>query len=257
MAIVFDNVTYLDEVSNATFSIDDGKITGIIGSSYSGKSAIIDLISGLVSSNDIIYDGVDESDIGVLYQDIDDQFFYDKIMMDFYLTLKRHHIKNIDKKMFDSLKMTGLTKDYLYRSPFELSLSEQKRISLALALSFNPKVLLLDEPFFGLDYKEKERCIKLIRMLKIRYGKTIVIASKDSEIIHSLSDKIILINEGRVMKIGSKYDIFTDDKLLKKCNLEVPKVIKFSKLVKDKKGIDIGYRDDVNDLVKDIYRYLR
>ena len=93
-------------------------------------------------------------------------------------------------------------------------------------------------------------------MMKIRYGKTIVIASKDTDVIFRLSDKVILVNKGRVVKEGDKYDILTDTYLLKKCNLKVPKLIEFSNLVSEK-GVNIGYRDDINDLAKDIYRYLR
>ncbi len=258
MAIVFDDVTYYD-VHDVTFSIEDGKITGIAGSSNSGKSTIIDLISGLVYPEDdsIIYDGVSTDNIGVLYQDIDDQFFYDVIIKDFYLLLKRHHIKNAEKKMTDSLKMVGLDSSYLYKSPYEISLSEQKKVSLALVLSFNPKIIVLDEPFLGLDYKDKMRFINLIRMMKIRYGKTVVVASRDTNIIHSLADNVVLINGGTVIGLGDKYQILTNEKLLNNCNLSIPNIIKFSNLVKDKKGVNIGYRDDINDLAKDIYRNLR
>ncbi|MBR3198825.1 MAG: ATP-binding cassette domain-containing protein [Bacilli bacterium] len=259
MAIVFDDVTYYDEIYDASFNIESGKITGIVGSSNSGKSTIVDLISGLIYPEDdsIIYDDVRTDNIGVLFQDINDQFFYDSIIKDFYLILKRHHIKNAEKKMVDSLKMVGLDSSYLYLSPFELSHSEQKKVSLALILSFNPKVIVLDEPFLGLDYKDKMCFINLIRMMKIRYGKTIVVASRDTNIIHSFADSVILLNEGRVIKTGDKYEVLSDNKLLNKCNLSVPDIIGFSNLVRDKKGINIGYRDDINDLAKDIYRNLR
>lgn len=253
---MFDGVSYLDEIKNATFEIETGKITGIAGSSKSFKSTLIDLMSGMISTNEIYYD-FDFKDIGVMYQDINDQFFFDNIKDEFIFTLKRHHVKDFNKKMMNALKIVDFDDDYLYRSPFELSLSEQKRLSLALILSYNPKIILFDEPVFGLDNKEKERFIKLIRMMKIRYGKTIVIASKDTEFIHKLADNVILVSNGEVIKTGNKYDIFSDELLLERCNLPTPKVIKVSNLIYNKKNIKIGYRDDINDLVKDMYRYLR
>ena len=260
MAVVFDDVSYFDLIKDATFDIETGKITGIIGSSNSGKSTLIDLMSGLISPFDesVIYDdGIDFNDIGVVYQNIDDQFFYDNIIDEFTLVLRCHHIRNINKNILDSLRLVGLNDSYLYRSPFKLSLSEQKRLSLALALSFNPKLILLDEPVMGLDNKEKERFIKLVRLMKLRYGKTIVIASKDAELIHRLSDHVILVSKGKVVKTGGKYDVFTDEKLIHDCDLSVPKVIEFSNLLNSKKGIKMGYRDDINDLMKDIYRFVR
>ena len=59
------------------------------------------------------------------------------------------------------------------------------------------------------------------------------------------------------MKTGNKYEIFTDDNLMERCNLQMPKIIEFSKIVLKKKNIDLGYRDDINDLMKDIYRFVR
>lgn len=245
---------------NVSFNVEIGKITGIVGSSNSGKSDLIDLMSGfsLESDEGIFFDDdINFNDIGVMYQDIESQFFSNNIGREFYSILKIKGIKDINKKITSSLKMFGLDESYLYRSPFELSLSEQKCISLALVLSFNPKIILLDEPTFGLDNKEKERFIKLIRMMKLRYGKTIVIASRDTEMIYKLADNVVLLNKGSVVKIGDKYNVLADEKLLSKCGLLVPNVVRFSNIVHRRKKIKIGYRDDINDLVKDIYRFVR
>lgn len=75
--------------------------------------------------------------------------------------------------------------------------------------------------------------------------------------MHKISDNIYLINNGSLIKYGDKYDIFTDFELLKEHNIILPNTILFSKKVLDKTGKKIGYRDDVNDLLKDIYRYAR
>ena len=257
MAIIFDSVSYQNKIKNVSFNIEDGKITGIVGASNSGKSTLIDLMSGLLTdeSNGIIFNDTLYKDIGVLYQTIDSQFFFDNIGREFFSVLKLKGKNN--SKVLDSLKMFGFDKSILNKSPYELSLSEQKKISLALVLSFNPKILLLDEPTYGLDNKDKEWFIKLIRMMKLRYGKTIVIATKDTEIIHRIADNVILMKDGEVIKTGDKYDVLTDEKLLTDCRLFIPNVIKFSNMVLKKKNINLGFRDDINDLVKDIYRFVR
>ena len=255
MAIKFIGVSF-NKINNASFDIESGKITGIIGPVNSGKSDLVDLISEIVEPTvgDV---NITSKSIGVVYQDIYDQFFYNNIKDEFLLKLKSHHKKNIPKKILDSLKMVGLSSKILDRSPYELSLCEQKKLSLALCLCVNPKIILLDEIFDGIDLKTKNNFIKLIRMLKLRYNKTIIILSKDVDLVHNLCDNVILINEGCIIKMGDKYDVFTDEKTLKKCNLPIPKVIKFSKMVKEMKNIDLGYRDDINDLIKDIYRFVR
>ena len=115
-------------------------------------------------------------------------------------------------------------------------------------------VLVLDSFTEGLDDINQDRIIKLIRILKNRYNKKIIIASNDLEFIHKIADKVYVLYEGIVIMSGSKYDIFKQEKLLKKYGLLVPNIIKFENLVLSKKNIRLGYRDDINDLIKDIYR---
>ncbi|MBQ9011689.1 MAG: hypothetical protein IJ093_03470, partial [Bacilli bacterium] len=108
----------------------------------------------------------------------------------------------------------------------------------------------------NLDSKNKSTLIKLLKLMKLRYKKTIIIATKDSEMILSLADQIYLLSENKLTKYEDKYIFFSDDKLLESYHLEQPKIIKFSKIVKEKTNISIGYRDNINDLIKDVYRYV-
>ena len=255
MGIVLEDVCYYEQIKNVSLKIDDKKIYGILGTTGSGKSILADLISGgiIPNSGDVYLNGK----IGMVYQDISDQFFYDKIKDEFIFNLKVNGCHNIIKKMDDAIKMVGFNSNILNKSIYELSSSEQKRISLALVLACNPDVFILDDLFFGLDGKTCNNIIRIIRLLKIRYGKTIIIISRDSDLIYSVCDSVFLINDGTLLKSGDKYSIFTDKSLLEKCGLSIPKLINFSNILTNVKGIDIGYRNDINDLVKDIYRFVR
>ena len=75
--------------------------------------------------------------------------------------------------------------------------------------------------------------------------------------VHQLSDHIILMNKGKVILEGNKFEVFKQVDVLKENGIAVPKIIEFSNLVKEKKGVNIGLRDDINDLLKDIYRHAR
>ena len=255
MGVVLDDVSYYDEIRNVSLNIENRKIYGIIGSTGSGKSLLADLISEgvLPSSGDVYYDGK----IGMVYQNISDQFFYENIKDEFIFNLKINGTFNIVKKMNDAVRMVGFNSNILNKSIYELSSSEQKRISLALTLACNPDVIILDDLFFGLDGKTKDNIIRIIRLLKIRYGKTIIIVSRDSDLIYGVCDNVVLINNGTLLKSGDKYSIFKDKSLLEDCGLSVPRLISFSNTLMDMKGVDIGFRNDINDLVKDIYRFVR
>lgn len=247
MAVVFEGASYNGNC--LSFEILKSKITGIVGSSGSGKSDIVDLISGLVECEDgkVICDG----SVGIAYQRSIDQFYFDNIRDNFLFVLKMHGASV--SRMYKSLKMVGLDNSYLDRNYFDLSLSERKKISFALAISFNPKILVLDDVFFGMGV-DKKRLIDLIRMMKVRYGKTIIVISRDADLIHSFCDDVVLLGDGEVLKYGDKYSVFTDDKVLKKAGIEMPSVIKFSKLMGKKLNKKVIYRDDALDLAKDIYR---
>ena len=130
-------------------------------------------------------------------------------------------------------------------------------MALAFLLAQKYKVFLLDEPFMDLDFESKKRFIKLFRMMKLKYGKTIIIASSDTDLALSLADDVIGLNNGNLIFQGDKFDLFMNTKLLNENNIDEPDIIRFENLVKNDKGIDIGYRDDINDLMKDIYRFVK
>lgn len=255
MAISLNNVSYFNEINDVSFALPDNKILGILGPRNSGKSALVDLIGGNFSPNEgFVF--VSKS-FGIVYQDISDQFFYDTVKEEFLFQLKVKGVRNIYKKMFDAVKLVGLDVSILDRSPLCLSLSEQKKISLALTLSSNSDIFIFDDLFFGLDNRDKESIIKLIRMLKVRYGKTIVFTSSDSDLVLSLSDMVLLMNNGEVIDYGEKMDVFSDIESLKASKVKIPDLISFSNFVLERKGVNLGYRHDVNDLMKDIYRFVR
>ena len=121
----------------------------------------------------------------------------------------------------------------------------------------NPKLYILDEPFMNLDYSSKKKIVKLFRMMKLKYGKTFVIASSDTNVALELADEVIGLKNGKIVFQGNKFDLFTNHELLSKANILEPKIVKFTNLVKNTKGINLGYRDDINDLMKDIYRFVK
>lgn len=257
MEIGFNDVSYFDKILNVSFEIMSSTITGIAGGSNSNKDILFDLMSGRVipTGGGIIYKN-DFMRYGLVCKDITEQFFYDNIYDNFLFVLKMNSIRNIDKRIFDSLCMVHLDKDILKRNYFELSLSEQTKIKMALAISINPRVLILYEPFFGLDREDCDVLLKIIRIMRHRYGKTIIVFSKDTDLLYKLCDNVILFNS-EVIMTGDKDIIFSDDDLMKKAGLRLPTNVSFSKLVRKKKNVDIGYRCDFDDLIKDIYRFVR
>ena len=88
-------------------------------------------------------------------------------------------------------------------------------------------------------------------MMKNRYKKTIIIGTLDSNLILKLADKVYVLDDGKIVMSGNKYKVLSSDLVNK------PKLIEFSLMVKNEKNINIGFRDDISDLMKDVYRNVK
>lgn len=261
-------------LKNISTEIIEGKVTALIGRSGSGKTTMVEMIDALlfptvgnliVDTDKINKDAEIKNinklrkKIGYIFQFPEEQFFNLTVKKEIEFGLKnfRYRTDELDKHISAALKMVGLDDTYLDRDPFKLSNGEKRKVAIASILAYNPKVIIFDEPTIGLDYDSKTNLIKIIRMLKTRYNKTIIIISHDVDFIHLISDHVILLDNGSIIASGDKYQILTDQSLLDIYHLPMPKVIEFSNKVFRSKGIKMGYRDDINDLLKDIYRYVK
>ncbi len=243
----YNKINYKSEevLENISIKFKKGQISSIIGKNGCGKTTLLNIISGEYPLAN-----------GILKLD-NEKVAYVKEKPEFINNLVIDNFKDLTnnlKKIIDSLKMVNLNQMILEKKISKLSESEKKRISIALALITNPDVLILDEPTIGLDNTNKNLLYKILNKMNKRYNKTIIIASNDIEFVHKITDVVYVLNDKKITLQGNKYDIFKQEKILNNYGIEVPNVIKFSNLVLNKKNKRLGYRDEINDLMKDIYR---
>lgn len=282
MEIKFNNVSYIYNektplakiaLSDVNITFKKDKINGIVGPSGSGKTTLVELINALIvpTQGNIKVDSQVISknrkisninnlrhNIGLVFQKPEEQFFCNSVQSEIEFAIKYFHkkTKDVPKKISDALKMVGLDDSYLNKDPFSLSSGEKRKIAITSILAFNPKVIILDDPTVGLDDDSKNNLIKIIKMLNKRYNKTIIIISHDVDLLHKISDYIYVVYNGKIVLEGDKYEVFTNESL-SNYNLYPPKIIQFEQLVRKRKNIKLMYRDDINDLMKDVYRYVK
>lgn len=254
-------------LKNINIKFTEKEITALVGNSESIKKDVISVICGLekITSGEVKYGRrkQDKSTNEEKMLDIKKNIFH--VGENFNGVLFNINIKE-DIKFYlgeyDELRLSELLKNFnlnekiLENSYLDLSSSEIRKVLLIIGLMSIANILILETPNLVLDNKSIQTLIKELKKLK-REEKIILITSYNSEFLLEISDNVIVMDDNSIIKEGNKYEIFTDKKLLEKVNLEVPKVLEFINKVKELKNIKLGYRDNINDLIKDIYRHAK
>lgn len=277
MEIDFENVSFVIDpytplektiLSDVSFHLKGPGIYSFLGASNSGKTAIADLINALISptKGSVKVGGFVNNgkriakinrlrvDTGYVFKNPFDMFFNKTIKAELEFGMKyfKYKLDKIELRASDALKLVGLDDSYLNMNPLNLTMVDAKKVALASVLVYNPKILILDEFTAGLSNQDKQELIRLLRMLKNKYNKTIILLSKDTNFCYQISDYIYLMYLTKIVKDGEK-SILKDIALLKEINLEVPKIIEFTDIAKNH-GHDLYDYTNILDLIKGVYR---
>ncbi len=204
-------------VEDVNFYIQEGELAALLGPSGSGKSTILRMIAGLerpdsgqisLSGKDVTTLGAQKRSVGFVFQ----HYALFKHMtveenIAFGLEVQKKSKRQIKEKvdeLIDLVKLEGYRSHY----PFQLSGGQRQRVALARALAPEPRVLLLDEPFGSLDAKVRKNLARWIRDLHKRIEVTSIFVTHDQNEAMEISDRIILINRGRIEQIGTPREIY-------------------------------------------------
>ncbi|MBP1560326.1 MAG: energy-coupling factor transporter ATPase [Oscillospiraceae bacterium] len=244
-------------VDNVSLEIEEGALVGIIGHTGSGKSTLIQHFNGLVkpTSGKIYIDGEDiwgkdvkirdvRFKVGLVFQYPEYQIFEETVYKDIAFGPKNMGLpeEEIDRRIKETAELVGLHKDNLYKSPFELSGGQKRRVAIAGVMAMEPKVLILDEPTAGLDPKGRDKILGQIKEYHQQKKSTVLLVSHSMEDVAKFADKILVMNKAKVFCYEDTPDVFKRAEELTQIGLAVPQVTRvFNRLRQS--GIDI--RTDV------------
>lgn len=199
--------SYKDKVifDNYNFVMNKEEIIAIIGPSGCGKSTLLKIINGLETeySGDVLLNGVNVNNIPVNKRDIV-LMFQDNLLfphmtifenIEFSLKMKKYPKHEI-KKMVEEVARDIHLEDKLNKYPKELSGGQKRRVALARAVISKPKLLLLDEPFTGLDKEIKLEIMNLVKIIREKYNTSIVFVTHDLSEAEYLEAKCIEFKKG-------------------------------------------------------------
>ncbi len=244
-------------VSDISFSIEKGEFIGIIGHTGSGKSTLMQMLNGLIrpDSGEILLDGENiwkkpkeirkvRFRVGMVFQYPEYQLFEDTVYSDIAYGAVNKGIsgQELDKTVRNAAKFAGLPDNLLEKSPFELSGGEKRRAAIAGIMAMQPEVLVLDEPTAGLDPMGREFLLSKIREYHRKNGNTVILVSHSMEDIAKISDRVIVMNEGRLEMFDTTENVFSQGERLKQTGLKIPEITYIMNMLSDrgygvKKGI--------------------
>ena len=197
--------------------IAPGEFVSLLGPSGCGKTTALRVLSGLeaATSGEILFGGADVSgvptnkrDIGMVFQSYS-LFPHLTVIDNTAFGLRRRGVGKAEaaRRAQDALNLVGLG-DLATRFAHQLSGGQQQRVALARALVTEPRVLLLDEPLSALDAKVRVQLRDEIRRIQLRLGITTVFVTHDQEEALAVSDRIAVMNAGRIEQIGTPEELY-------------------------------------------------
>ena len=204
-------------VKGVSFAFDKGEFISLLGPSGCGKTTILRMIAGFetpssgsieVDSKDITHLKPNQRQLGMVFQAY--ALFPNLNVGDnigFGLRVASMPRDERRARVTDMLRLIGLS-GYEKRFPYEMSGGQQQRVALARAIAPRPRLLLLDEPLSALDAKIRVSLREEIRSIQRELGITTVFVTHDQEEALSISDRIVVMNAGRIEQMGSPYDIY-------------------------------------------------
>lgn len=273
--LVFENVSYTYDsedtaegyaVKNVSFTVDEGEFVVILGHNGSGKSTLAKLSNSIFvpTSGKVYVDGMDTSDeksefkirekVGVVFQNPDNQIVASIVEEDVAFGPENLGIepKEIRNRVDSALKAVGMY-DYRLHETHRLSGGQKQRVAIAGMIAMLPQCIVFDEPTAMLDPLGRKEVITTAMDLNKNSGLAIVLITHFMEEA-VFADKVIVVDNGEIIKSGTPAEVFSHADLLRSCGLDVPDIVKLAAMLREK-GVPL--KDDILSEEDFIREYLK
>lgn len=259
-------------LDNINFDIYDGETVAVVGHTGSGKSTLVQHLNGLLKPTEgtITVGGVEitapgtsmlevRRRVGLVFQYPEYQLFEETVAADVAFGPKKLGLSEdeVNSRVRDAIEIVGLDYDEIKdRSPFELSGGQKRRVAIAGVIAMKPQVLILDEPTAGLDPGAHRDILDMIEEIKEISGNITIFVSHNMADVAALADKVMVMDKGRLLMMGTPREVFAQKDRLKEAGLSVPPVTELMAELKEK-GAEV---DDtilsLKEAEEEIYRFL-
>ena len=231
MSIELKNVTYtyspgtsyqIHALKDINLEIPDGQFIGVIGHTGSGKSTLIQHFNALIqpTSGTVSYNGEDvwaekydrrklRSEVGLVFQYPEHQLFESDVLSDVCFGPMNQGMtrEQAEEEARKALHHVGFKEENFDKSPFELSGGMCQRVGIAMAMTFQPKLLLADEPTSALDVTTQAQIVRQMMELRDDFGTGIIVVTHNIGVAAYMADKLLVMRQGKVVDSGQREDI--------------------------------------------------
>ncbi len=268
---------YMLEVKNLEYTYESGKkvldgislstkngaITMVIGENGAGKTTLFKNILGLLKRDkgDILVDGEElrydkksllnyRKNVTMVFQDPDNQIFYSNVFDDTAFTLRNlgYDEETVKERVDNALRSANAYE--LKEMPVHfLSYGQKKRVAIASAIALGARYILMDEPTAGLDPVSIGILKKTIA--GIAKNSSLLISTHDMEFCYEMADYIYVVKDAKIIKEGSKYEIFKDEDVIKRANQELPLCVRVAN------ALGVNFFDNNDQMIEELKAYAK
>lgn len=253
-------------VCGLDFTVDAGERVVILGPNGAGKTTLLSHIMGLLTpvegSVEVMglrpdkHFNATRKNIGVMFQNVDEQIIGPTVFDDIAFALRndKYSKKQTDETVKKIAQNMGI-EDLLTKIPHYLSGGQKKKVALAGALVMKPKLLILDEPFEGLDPVSKNEMINYLNALSRENGIAFIVATHDINVVPQIADTLYVLSGGQIISRGVPSEVFSQTEVLKEARLEPPVLMElFLRL--NGNGVNFGIPLDIDDAEQKIKKMI-
>ncbi len=259
-------------LSDVSFDVADGTILGIIGHTGSGKSTLLQHLNGLIkpTSGEVYIDGECITDgnvkmtdirrrVGLVFQYPEYQLFEETVGKDVAFGPKNLGLdeEEQEKRARKAIALVGLDYEAIRdRSPFELSGGMKRRAAIAGVIAMDPEILILDEPTAGLDPSAHRDILAMVKRIHDEMGIILIFVSHNMADIAEISDRVMVMSEGRIALEGTPAEVFSQKEKLSEMGLGVPPAREIAELIRRKAPGFTSEALTIDEAAEDIKKYM-
>ncbi len=244
-------------------SINEDDFIALIGQNGSGKTTLSKCLNGLFkpTKGSVIVDGLNTRTtsitqmavrVGYVFQNPDHQLFNNNVFDEIAYGPRNIQLpeEEVRARVDEAVNVVGLEDTYLKQHPFFLTKGLRQRVAIASILALRPKVIIVDEPTTGQDFKQSLEIMDFLKNLHYKHGHIIIIITHDMSIVARYTNRTLVMGMGQMIADGPTKDVFAQPEMLAETFLEPPQITQLAQACSD-----LGFNKDILTVKEMVARF--